>query len=97
MPERIRNYAAEIALGLATVAFSGMGIFLVQWGTAQADVDHLKDEIVKHEQRLDEAGRIRDAIREDIHKIDKRGERLEVMLEGVANRLGVPPPPNNGR
>lgn len=85
-----KNYLAEIALALSVVAFSGMGLFLIQWGQALAQVDSINEngsraltQFKREQQQTNEV------VKDKLHEIDKRTQRTEILLEGIADKLGV--------
>lgn len=89
-----RNWAAEIALGLSVVAFSGMGLFLVQWGQAQERIEQLDRHGSTKQNQFERESRAQvEEMREQLNTIDRRSRRTEDLTESIAEKLGVYVPP----
>lgn len=85
MSDERKNYLAEIALAFSVTAFTGAGLFLIEWGEARA-------QIVQAAEDVDELDQWRQGHTRDYQKLIQQSARQTAILEGLAARLDVPVP-----
>jgi len=93
-----KSYLAEIMAGIAVAvsmyALTGVISFSHEWGEAQADIDKMNrygsEALIEHEK---EQQLVNEDVHDALHLLDKRMQRNEIILEGIAEKLGVKTPP----